>query len=892
VRSHPPALLERLLAVLLRSVPSNPFILGDLREDYRTARARWSTFRADCWYLSEAFRIAVRVQWEHRRARRASGPIRRPVSSSDPGEPMRTELRQAVRFLRRRPAFSAAIVCTVALGIATTTLVFAVVDAVLIEPLPYANADRLAVVWEHNVERDRDRNVASPANFLTWREELEAFDALAALVEFSSTMLGEGEPERVGVISASAAYFDIVGAHPVVGRLYSEADDTDGAAPVVVLSEGYWQRRFGGDRAVVGRTITLAGAMRTVIGVLPARFDFRPEAAFGGIGSRDAWIPPQFEADDREASGRYLQVLGRLAGGATFEGAREEALALAARLARAFPNRQASWGINVVPLKGDLVGDARTTILIVFGAVSFVLLIACANVANLLMTRASERQQEMAVRSAMGANYARLLRQLLLESLILSIAGGAAGLAAAYGGVRWLMAAGPNIPRLDTVGIDPSVAGFALLATLATALLFGLAPALHVAGADVAAWLKERGTAGRRGARRVRGALVVAQVALSLVLLIGAGLLTRSLVNRLSVGVGFDVSRLLTAEVQLPGSRYEGEEAQARFFEQLVERVAAVPGVRAASAIVFAPLAGLGSATSFWPTDRPVPAAGQHPVADIRWVHRDLHRTLGIPLLAGRYFDESDRRDAPLRVVINQAGAEQLWRGESAVGKRIAMPWGDTLVAEVIGVVGDVRHTGPDAELRPMLYWEHRQARPFNQMTLVIRTVGQPAGIVPALRGAVREIDPELPVYNVRAMAELFADALARARFTTVSLAAFALLALFLAAVGIYGVMAYSTQQRAQEIGIRMALGADRTTVTRMVVRQGMALVGLALALGAAGAVGLSRVLRSLVFDLSTTDPPTFAAMAILLALTGLVACWLPARRAGRIDPLEAIRSE
>ena len=805
---------------------------------------------------------------------------------------MSSELRQAARFLRRRPVFSGAIVLTVALAIAATTLAFAVVDGVLLEPLPYANADRLVVVWEHNVKRGQDRTSASPANFLTWREELKVFDALASVVQLSTTVLGQGEPERVGVMQASATYFDLVGARPLVGRLYGKADDVEGAAPVVVLSQGYWQRRFGADRGIVGRTLTVGGQPRTVIGVLPGRFDFQPQATFGSIGSRDVWLPPQFNASARRFSGRYLQVLGRLAPGVAVERAQQEASALAARLAEAFPDRQTGWDVNVVPLKRDLVGDARTTVLIVFGAVCFVLLIACANVANLLLTRATERQQEMAVRAAMGAGYRRLLRQLLVESLILSLLGGAAGLVLTRWGLNWLVTSTPDLPRLDAIRMTPSVVGFALLATLATALLFGLAPALHVAGADVGSWLRERGTAGRRGAHRIRGTLVVVQVALSLVLLIGAGLLIRSLANRLTVGVGFDVSRLLTAEIQLPASRYDRPEAQSRFFEQLVDRMAAAPGVRAASAIVFAPLAGKGSGTSFWPMDRPVPAADQQPVAEVRWVHRDFHRTVGIPLLAGRYFDDTDRRGVPLHVLINETGARQLWPGQSAVGKRIAMPWEDTLVAEVVGVVRDIRPDGPDVEPGIMLYWEHRQFRPFSQMTIVIRTTGDPTSVTPALRAAVRELDPQLPIYNIRTMADLFAGALARARFTTLSLGAFAFLALLLAAVGIYGVMAYATQQRAREIGIRIALGADRSAVTRMVVRQGMVLVALALTVGAVGAVTLSRVLRSLVFHVSTTDPPTFAAMAMLVSLGGLVACWLPARRATRVDPMVALRYE
>jgi len=804
---------------------------------------------------------------------------------------MRTELRQAARFLRRRPAFSGAVALTVALAIAATTLAFAVVNAVLILPLRYATPDRLVTVWEHQTVRNNDRNVVSPANFLTWREQLRSFDALASLVEFSTTALGDDEPERLGAVQASAAFFDIVGARPLVGRLYDQRDDTDGADPVVVLAEGYWRRRYGSDPGVVGRTTNVAGAVRTIIGVLPDRYDFRPDASFGSIGTREVWIPPQYSPGAREWSGRFLQVLGRLAEGVTVAQAQAEASTVAGRLAEAFPDRQTGWDVNVVPLKQDVVGDARTTIWIVFGAVCFVLLIACANVANLLMTRATERQQEMAIRSAMGARQGRLVRQLLFESLILSLLGGAVGVAAAYGSLQWLVAAAPDIPRIDEIGMDWRVSGFALLATLATALLFGLAPAFHVLGGDVAASLKERHAIARRGGRQVRSALAVAQIALSLVLLIGAGLMTRSLANRIGVGVGFDVENLLTATVQLPDARYDGP-AQAEFFEHLVDRVSALPGVRAASAIVFAPLAGAGSATSFWPTDRPVPEPGQLPVADIRWVQRDYHATLGIPLVAGRYFDDTDRAGAPLHVLVNETGAEQLWPNERPIGKYVAMPWQDTLIAEVVGVVGDVRHTGPDASLRPMLYWEHRQTRPFNQMTLVIRAVREPTALVPAVRRAVRELDAELPLYNVRTMAGLYADALARSRFTTVSLGAFALLALTLAAVGIYGVMAYSTGQRRQEIGVRMALGADRGTVTGMVVRQGMALVGTALLLGAAAALGLSRLLQSLVFDVSTADPLTFGAMAALLGLVGLIACWLPARRAGRVDPLQAMRTE
>lgn len=811
---------------------------------------------------------------------------------------MSAEVRQALRSFIRRPAFSAVIVLTVALAVAATTLVFGVVNGVLLAPLPYENPDRLVTVWEHLQRPDRDnpRNVVSPANFLTWRDQLESFDALASLVAGSNTLLGEGNAERVGVMVASAAYFEIVGARPLAGRLYGEAEDVADGPAVAVLAEGYWRRRFGADTAVIGRTLTIGGTPTTVVGVLPQRFDFEPMMSFSGVGSRDLWMPPQWASNAREFGGRWLQVLARLAPGVSVEAAQQEASALAAGLAEAFPDRQRGWGVNVVPLHQDLVGDVREAVLIIFGAVCFVLLIACANVANLLMTRATERRQEMALRSALGAGRARLIRQLLIESFALSVAGGVAGLLAAWWGLRWLAVVAPDIPRLDAIGMPAPVIGFALLATVGAALLFGLAPAVHVVGAEVGSALKDRGVAGRRGAQRLRGALVIAQVALSLVLLIGAGLLVRSLVNRLAAGVGFDVERLLTAEVQLPRDRYDSVERRSLFFEQLVGQSAAIRGAQAVSAITFPPLAGAGSPSSFWVLDRPIPGPGQFPSADFRWVDHRYHSAMGIPLVAGRTLDERDHAGAPLAVVINETAATQLWPDESAVGKRIAIegwpPRGDTMRSEVVGVVGDVGHEGPETEPFPMLYWDHRQFQPMDQMTLVVRSDPDVAEIVPALRAVLRELDPQLPLYNVQTMDELYSEALGRAHFTTASLGFFALAALILAAIGVYGVMAYATEQRSREIGVRLALGASPASVAGMVVRQGMVHIGIAVVLGAAGAFALARLLESLVFDVSTADPVTFVAMVMLLSITGLIACWLPARRASGIDPVEAIRTE
>jgi predicted permease len=889
VSSFSRSLAERVFDWLLGPTRSKRYILGDLREERRELIVRHGRLRAGLWFVWQLLAVSARFWWLRLARMRRTRPVRQTIRD---GDPMRTDIKQAVRFLRRRPGLSVAVVLTVALALAAATTVFAVVDGVLLRPLPYSDSDGLVVVWEHNLVRGNERNVVSPANFLTWREEARSFADLAALVETSTRLIESGEAERVGVVTASASYFELVGARPLIGRFYTEAEDREGAEWRVVLSESYWRRRFGADPGVIGRTLSLGTSQATIVGVMPAAYDFPLAAQFAPVGTRDVWIPFRWGESAREQGGRFLQVLGRLEPAATEASAQREMSALAARLRDELPARQAGWDVNVVGLREQIVGDVRGTLWIAFGAVCFVLLIACANVANLLLTRATERQQEIAVRAALGARRSRLIRQLLLESLLLSVTGGVLGVIFAHWAVRAVIAAAPGLPRLEEIYLNPSVIGFAFLATLGAALLFGLAPALHAAGRDAVSALKDRGAgaASGLGAKRLRGALIVAQVALSLVLLIGAGLLVRSMLNRLAVGLGFEMGRLLTAEVEIPNEEYEGR--MSAFFEEIVSRAAALPGVDAASAITFAPLAGLGSATTVWVMDRPIPPPGQRLGADIRWVHRDYHRVLGIALRAGRLFDETDREDAPLRVVISEAAAKEFWPGENAVGKRLAMPWGDTLIADVIGVVGDIRHSGPDTPARGMVYWEHRQMRAFQNMTLMIRTAGPPAPLVGELRRVVRELDARVPLYNVRTMEELYALVLARSRFIMSTLGLFAGLALVLAAIGIYGVVAYATGQRTREIGIRMALGANRHGVIRLVLVQALGSIALAIGLGVAGAVGLTRFVQGLLFEVTATDAATFAGMALLLGTTALIACWLPARRASRIDPIDAIRAE
>jgi len=803
--------------------------------------------------------------------------------------PASQDLRIALRTLLKRRLFASAGVLTVGLGIAASVTVYSVVDAVLLEPLPYADPGRLVTVWEHNIPRGAATNEVSPANFFVWREQEGVFQDIAAVVEWSTSVTGGGEPERVGSVYATGAFFRLLGASPHLGRLYDEGDDVEGGPRVVVLSHGFFQRRFGGDPAVIGTTIALDGVAHEVIGVLPPDFDFAPDASVNSIGTRDVWRPPQFGGQARQSPGRFLQVVARLAPGVTLEAAQARMDALAARLREEHPDRQADWGVNIVPLHEQVVGGVRQALLVIFGAVGFVLLIACANVANLLLARATDREQEMAVRAALGAGRARIARQLMAESLVLAGAGGVLGVVFSWWAVDALLALGPAIPRIGAIAVDGRVLAFALALTALTGVLFGLAPALRLSRPELRSALGERGRGARREGRRLRSALVVGEVALSLVLLVGAGLLVRSFAGLLATGPGFATERLLVASVEASAPREE----RAQFFQALVERTAALRGVEAAAAITFPPLASSGSATYIWANDRPVPPPGELPIADLRWVHRDYFRTLGIPVLQGRVFDEGDRQDAPLRVVVSRTLAQQFWPDEDPVGKTISVQWLDVMVAEIIGVVGDLRYRGPHEEPRAMIYWDHRQFHPFTQMSLVVRSAGgDPLALVPAVRAELREIDPDLPLYNVTTMNALLADSVARTRFAMLALGGFAVVALLLAAIGIYGVMAYAVGRRTHEIGVRIALGARGADIAGMVLREAFALVGVALALGLAGALALARLLEGLVYGVGTSDPVTLVGVSVLLALAAFIAAWIPARRASRVAPVVAMRAE
>ncbi|MFL5578191.1 MAG: ABC transporter permease [Gemmatimonadaceae bacterium] len=801
-----------------------------------------------------------------------------------------SEIRIASRGLARRPGFTAVVVLTLALGLGANAAIFSVVDAVLLRPLPYREPQRLAMVWEANRDRKSDRNVVSPANFLDWRAQNGVFEEMAAAFDWHANLTGLGEPEEVSIELATASLFPLLGVQPALGRVYTAREDLPNGEPVVLLSDAFWRRRFGADRGVVGRTVTLNGKPRTVLGVMPPGFRVEGRPAEPAL-----WAPLRLDPaqDYRQSVGRYIFALGRLKPGVTAERAGTEMRTIARRLEEAHPQFNTGWSVNVVPLEEQVIGGVRRALLVLSGVVGFVLLIACANVANLQLAQASAREREIAVRAALGAGGWRLARQLLVESVLLALAGGALGVLLAFWGTAALTAAAPAaIPRVHDVSLDARALGVTAALSLLAALLFGFLPALQVARGDLHDALKSGGRGAVAGRSRLRSTLVVVQVALSLVLLVGAGLMLKSFARLQGVSPGFDPERLLTAKVTLSGPKYESDARQTAFFQQLLERVAAEPGVRAAGAINWLPLSGLRSATDYTIAGRPAPRRGEEPGADVRAVDPAYFRAMGIPLLRGTTFNGHELPDARTKtVVISESLARAQFPGQDPLGQRILMEWGDTLTGEIVGVVGDVRHIGLDSIAPPTIYWALPQfPSPF--MTLVVRTAGDPMRSAGAVRRAVWSLDPDLPVADVKPMESYLGDSVARRRFTATLLATFAALALSLAAVGLYGVVSYSVAQHTREFGIRMALGASATAVRRGVMRQSLLLAVAGVVAGILGALALTRLLASLLYDVSATDPTVFAGIAAVLTGVALAAAYVPARRATRVDPMEALRYE
>ncbi len=801
---------------------------------------------------------------------------------------MTQDLKHGIRLLLRSPGFTLVAIAALAIGIGANTAIFSVVNTLLLRPLPYERPDELAVLWEHNIPRDRKNNVISPGNFIHWREMQQTFVDLAAVgMTFTVTLTGAGEPEELPMQYVTASFFPLLGVKPSIGRPFTAEEDRP-QSRVVVISDRLWKRRFGAERSLVDRAITLDGASHTVVGVMPAGFSFLDKTV-------DVWLPIGFSAQSRTPRGRWMIGLGRVKPGVTFARAQQDMERVHGELARLFPDFNTGWTARVVPIREQLTGQVRPALFVLLGAVAFVLLIACANVANLLLARATARQRELAVRAALGAGRGRLIRQLLAESSVLAVAGGLAGLLVAWwalGLLRGTVAEHLPIQRLEMVGIDGWVLGFTVVASLSSGLFFGLIPALTAASGGLNDALKEGGRSGT-GARggRTRSAFVVVEVALALVLLAGAGLLVRSFMQLMNVDPGFDTAKTITMRVSLPGSRYGQPAQRIQFFHRLFDRVQALPGIEAVGANSFIPLRGLGAATSFSVVGKPPAPRGEEPVADVRVVSREFFKAMHVPLLKGRLFNEDDPADSQNRIVINQTMAEKYFPGEDPIGQKVHVSWNNERDDEIVGVVGDVRHAGLHEAPRAMTYWPYPRFA-YPSMTIALRTAGDPRAVATTVIAIVREQDPALAVADVRTMEEIVADSVAERRVTMTLLAVFAVAALLLAAVGIYGVIAYSVSQRTQEIGIRMALGARQGDVVRMVVGHAMSLTLMGIAIGGAGALLLTRLMRDLLFHTAPADPVTFAAVATLLAAVAGAASYFPGRRAAGVDPVVALRAE
>jgi putative ABC transport system permease protein len=797
------------------------------------------------------------------------------------------DTRYAVRTLRRSTGFTLAAVAALALGIGANSAIFSVVYALLLRPLPYAEPERLVMIWEKFETRQRLRNVISPANFLDWRSQSTCFEAMAAVGDFRANLTGGFEPEELSAQFVSHEFFDILRAQPQRGRVFNKADDAPGGPPVVILSHGLWQRRFGGNPSIVGQAITLNGEPATVLGIMPPGFHFRNERT-------EVWAPLRLNParNYRQLAGRYLTAVARLKPNVSVMQAQSELDNIARRLEQDHAAFNKGWGVNIVGLHEQITGDFRLALQVLLGAVGFVLLIACANVANLLLTRAASRRREIAIRTSLGAGKLRLVRQLLTESVILGLLGGLGGLILAVWALDLLTGAAPkNIPRMSEVGLNWTVLAFTGAISILTGLLFGLAPAAAAARLDLHEALKEGGgrTSGAR--QRTRSGLVVAEIALSLILLVGSGLLLRSFWRLTHVDPGFEAENVLTMRIQLAGSVYRQAPQRIRYFQQAVDKVSALPGVTAAGAINFIPFGGGLSATGFWIEGTPKPEPGKSMVTRVLSAYPGYFRTMQIPLIRGRLFTERDTADAPRVFLINQTMVRRHFTNEDPIGKRLVVDMGDDRPGEIVGIVGDTRHLKLDDEEYPMVYYMYTHL-PMGFMSLVIRTSNRPESMAGTVVAALRPLDSAQPIAEIQRMDALISETVSRERLTAALLAIFAGVALLLAAIGIYGVIAYSVTQRTQEIGIRMAVGALGRDVLRDVIRRGMTLAAAGVAIGLAAALALTRVMSRLLFEVKPADPVTFICVAGLLTAVALAACWLPARRATRIDPMEALRYE
>jgi putative ABC transport system permease protein len=802
------------------------------------------------------------------------------------------DVRYALRMLWRNRGFAAVAVVTLALGIGANTAIFSIVYAALLKPLPYEGSDRIVMLWSNpNPERGRG-GAASPADFLEWRDQNTSFEVLSAMTRTRMTLTGMGEAGRLPGFSVSASFFDLMRVKPILGRTFAAEDDTFGGPRVVVLSHAFWQERFGGDRRVLGRTLTLDSNPYTVIGVMPSGFDF-PRMTTGQAANY--WVPFRIDPANVSRGEHFFAVIGRLHEGVSLATAQAEMDAISLRLQTQYPETNTNWMVNLFTLEDEVVGDTRTALLTLVGAVAFVLLIACANVANLLLARATSRAKELAVRAALGASRWRLLQQLLAESVVLSLLGALGGILLAAWGLE-LAAAMMDawVPRASEIGLSLPVLAFTVGIAVVTGVVFGLAPGLHVSRAALSHSLKSTGRGSvSAGHHRLRTAFVVTEVALAFVLLIGAGLLMRSFYELNSVRPGFEPDRTMTAVLSLPDARYDALAAQNAFLEPLLDRVRRIPDVQRAALASFIPFDRKETLLVFSVDGEPEPPPAQRRLAQWRIVSHGFFETMGISLKGGRTFTPSDVDGAPRVAVISHALATKFFAGKDPIGQRITT---DDLDEDpqwftVVGVVDDVRFRSLTDAPMPLLYYPAAQQQ-FPEFTLVVKTGGDSLAVTTAVRGIVRSLDPQMALDNVRTMNEVVSASVAGARFRTTLLVVFAVVALLLSAIGVYGVMSYSVEQRTQEMGLRMALGASSADVMRLIAGHGMRLATAGIVVGLVAAYWVVRVLDSLLFGIEATDPATFAAIAVLLGMVATLASYIPARRATKADPMVVLRAE
>ena len=796
------------------------------------------------------------------------------------------DIRYALRSLVKRPGFTMIALVALALGIGANTAIFSLVNAVVLQPLPFPEPDRLVWIFG-NIRNVGNTASVSPPDFLDYRSQNKTFEQFAASgsLPLAINLTGSGEPERLMASSVTGNYFDVFGVAPAIGRGFTLENEKPGAAQVTVLSHAFWQKHFAGDPNIVGKTITLNSKSYEILGVMPAGVSL-PQSA-------ELWIPINFDGEPemkwRKAS--FLRPIGRLKPGVTLTQAQADTDMIAAHLEQQFPDSNTGKNLRLLSLREQLVGGTRTMLFVLFGAVGFVLLIACANVANLLLVRAAARQKEIALRTALGASQLRIVRQMLTESLLLSILGGALGVLLAVWGVQLLVTLSANsLPPTVNVAIDTTVLAFTFVISILTGLLFGLAPAFRTANVNLIDSLKE-GTRGAEGTlrNRTRSLLVVFESAVAVVLLIGAGLLVRSLIALQSVDPGFDANNVLTFRMDLPNKKYEGEGKLANFFEQLESRVSSLPGVQSVGLVTDLPMSGQLSDLPYTVEGRPPVAPDQALDADFRLINNNYFSALRIPLLRGRNFTEQEVKEGKPVTIVSKQLVDTVFPNEDPLGKRLVSGMSG-IAFEIIGVVGDIRHNSLGAPPFPTMYLPTRDFA--NRRNLVVRTQNDPLSIVGAVRQEVHALDPDQPISEVKRMTDWVDASVAGPRYSATLLGLFAALAMILAATGIYGVMSYTVAQRTHEIGVRMAMGARRLDVLKLVVSQGMMLTLIGVALGLIGAFALTRVMSSLLFGVTAKDPLTFAAVAALLSLVAFIACFIPAHRATKVDPLVALRYE